>query len=276
MRILSSHDPKAFHDFEHRGWEVVSHGYQEHFARLTCQSASALLNAAQVAQGVRVLDACCGPGMLAAEAVRQGATPVGLDFSEAFLAIARDRVPGVAFQRGDAQALDFEDESFDAVVCGFGVIHLPEPARALSEFQRVVRRGGRVALSTWEAPKPSNGFGLLYGTIKTHGNMNVPVPHGPDFFQFSHADSMTCALVDSGLTDVRVFTVDQTWDLDDHDGLLTVMLEGAVRARALLQAQSRGKSRAIRAALRSGMKRFKTRDKRYRVPMPALIGVGRK
>ena len=276
MRIQSSNDPKSFHDFEHQGWEAVSDRYEEHFARLTRQSASVLLNAAKVTQGVRVLDACCGPGMLAAEAARRGAKAVGIDFSEAFLEIARTRVSRVPFQRGDAQALDFDDESFDAVVCGFGVIHLPEPGRALSEFQRVVRRGGRVALSTWEAPKPSNGFGLLYGAIKSHGNMDVPIPHGPDFFQFSHAETMTSALVDSGLTNAEAFVVDQTWELDDHDGLLTIMLEGAVRARALLKAQSREASQAIRDAVRLGMNRFKTSENQYRVPMPALIGVGRK
>lgn len=276
MRIQSSNDPRSFHDFEHQGWEAVSHGYQEHFARLTSQSASALLNAAKVTQGVRVLDACCGPGMLSAEAARQGATPVGIDFSEAFLAMARARVPGAAFHRCDAQALHFDDESFDAVVCGFGVIHLPEPARALAEFQRVVRSGGRVALSTWEAPKPSNGFGLLYDAIKTHGKTGVPIPHGPDLFQFSHADSMKSALVDSGLTNAEAFVVDQIWDLDDHDGLLTVILEGTVRSRALLKAQSREDSDAIRAAVRIGMDRFKAGDKRYGVPMPAVIGVGQK
>ena len=182
----------------------------------------------------------------------------------------------MTFEKGDAQALDFEDGSFDAVVCGFGVVHLPEPAKAFSEFQRVARKGGRVAVSTWEAPKPSNGFGLLYGAIRTHGNLDVPLPHGPDFFQFSHADKMKAALAESGLSNVEVIEVDQTWEFENEDGLLTGILGGAVRARALLQAQSDEAFQAIRAAVRSGMNQFKAKERQFQVPMPAIIGAGQK
>jgi SAM-dependent methyltransferase len=131
------------------------------------------------------------PGVISAEAARRGAKPVDIDFSDAFLEIARARVPGVTFVNRDAQSLNFEDESFDAVVCGFGVAHPPEPARAISKFQRVVCKSGRVALSSWEAPKSTNGFGLGYGAVKAHGHVDVPLPHGPDFFQFSHVDRRT-------------------------------------------------------------------------------------
>lgn len=64
---------------------------------------------------------------------------------------------------------------------GYGIIHVPEPNRALAEMRRVLRPGGRVAISAWE-PSPNNGFGLMMGAIKAHGQLDVPLPHGPDFF----------------------------------------------------------------------------------------------
>jgi hypothetical protein len=49
----------------------------------------------------------------------------------------------------------------------------------LAEMRRVLRPGGRVALSVWERPSPTNGFGLLLGALKAHGRLDIPLPHGP-------------------------------------------------------------------------------------------------
>jgi SAM-dependent methyltransferase len=102
-------------------------------------------------------------------------------------------VPGAEFRQGDAQTLPFEADSFDSVVCGYGIIHVPEPQKALSEMRRVLKPGGCLAVSVWEAAKPGNGFGLLFGAIRKHGDLNVPLPHGPDFFQFSEPDKLKAA-----------------------------------------------------------------------------------
>jgi SAM-dependent methyltransferase len=193
MAIESSRNPGAFREFEHDGWETVSVGYERHFARLTIRTVPAILDAAHVAEGVRVLDVCTGPGMLAGAAVKRGAQVVALDFSGKLIEIARRNVPGAEFRQGDAQTLPFEADSFDSVVCGYGIIHVPEPQKALSEMRRVLKPGGCLAVSVWEAAKPGNGFGLLFGAIRKHGDLNVPLPHGPDFFQFSEPDKLKAA-----------------------------------------------------------------------------------
>jgi ubiquinone/menaquinone biosynthesis C-methylase UbiE len=182
MVIERSREPAAFQDFEHEGWETVSDGYEQHFARLTSQTVEPLLDAAGVARGMRVLDVCTGPGLLAGATVRRGAEAVGLDFSGNAVEIARRNVPGAEFLQGDAQALPFTSESYDAVLCGYGIIHVPDPEKALAEMRRVLRPGGRLAASVWQAPQPDNGFGVLYGAIRQHGDVGVPLPHGPDFF----------------------------------------------------------------------------------------------
>lgn len=274
MAIESSQQPEVFSDFEHQGWERSSAGYDRHWARLTRQSVSATLDAAGVAKGARVLDVCCGPGMLAATALERGATVVGLDFSEKVVAIARAKVPGGAFRQGDAQALPFDDGSFDAAVCGYGIIHVPNPELALCELRRVLRPGGRLAASVWDSPKPDNGFGVLYSALRAHGDLTVPLPHGPDFFQFSDVERMTAALEGTGLHDVGVTFVDQTWSMDEPLGIVRAVLEGAVRARALLLAQTERARAAIEAAVAEGMGQFRTAGGAYEVPMPALVGAG--
>jgi ubiquinone/menaquinone biosynthesis C-methylase UbiE len=276
MAIESSRDPKAFKEFEHDGWETISAGYEQHFARLTSQVVPAILDAVGITHGMRLLDVCTGPAMLAGAAIQRGAEVVGLDFSSEVIEIAKRNVPGAAFQQGDAQDLPFADGSFDAVVCGYGVIHVPEPEKALLEMYRVLRTGGRFATSVWEAPKPTNGFGLLFGSIKEHGNLDVPLPHGPDFFQFSDHGKMTSALQDTGFREVTVQTVKQMWDLDEPLGIINAIMEGAVRARGLLLVQTESTRSAIANAVKNGMEQYRSSEGHYRVPMPALVGSGTK
>ena len=274
MPIQASENPEAFRSFEHEGWQTVSAGYEEHFGRLTGQTVPATLVAAGIAGGMRVLDVCTGPGLLAAAILARGATPVGLDFSSEALEIARRKVPNVEFHQGDAQELPFADETFDAAVCGYGLLHVPEPEKALSEMRRVLRPGGRMAVSVWEGPKPTNGFGLIFGALKAHGDLSVPLPHGPDMFQFSESESMGGALESVGLREVTVRTHNQSWDFDGPLDILGALLQGTVRGRALLLAQTPEARTAIDTAVAKGVEQFRAPDGTYRVPMPAVIGAG--
>src|SRR5215470_16980442 len=117
-----SQEPEAFTAFERLGWGGQIDGYQRTFARLTAQTVPAMLEAARVRRGHRVLDVCTGHGVLAAAAFERGAASVsGLDFAEAVVAAAMRNVPGASFRQGDAQALPYPDAGFDAVLCGYGL-----------------------------------------------------------------------------------------------------------------------------------------------------------
>ncbi|WOS66100.1 class I SAM-dependent methyltransferase [Sinorhizobium fredii] len=185
-------------------------------------------------------------------------------------------MPEAEFLEGDAQALPFGADSFDAVVCGYGIIHVPDPETALSEMHRVLKDGGYLAASVWRAPKPTSGFGLLFDAIEKLGNLDVPLPHGPDFFQFSEPEKFKLALQDIGFTDVAIAGVDQVWEVGEPLGMITAILEGGVRARGLLLAQTEDVRSAISATVANGMMQFRSADGTYRIPMPALVGSGRK
>ena len=133
-----------------------------------------------------------------------------------------------------------------------------------------------MAFSVWEAPKPSNGFGLLIGALKQYGDLNVPLPHGPDFFQFSDEDTMRTTLQGIGLHDVTVKHIEQLWALETPMAIIQAVLEGAVRARGLLLAQTGAARSEIEAAVGKGMKLYETTENQYAVPMPAVVGAGMK
>jgi len=269
-------DTDAFAAFEHEGWEDVCAGYEAHFGRLTRQSSNALLNAAEVAGDMRLLDVCCGPGMISAAAAARGAQAIGLDFSAATVKLAASRVPEAGFRQGDAGNLPFDDDEFDAAVCGFGIIHLPDPHRGLREMKRVVRPGARIGVSVWVAPQKGNGFGLIYGAIKAHADMNVTMPEGPDFFQFSEPEKLERTLAETGLTEARSTIVDQFWDFERAEDMTRVIFEGMVRARGLVVAQTEPVRQAIVADIETGMEKFRNAEGGYRVPMPAVVASGLK
>ncbi|MEM6855876.1 MAG: bifunctional demethylmenaquinone methyltransferase/2-methoxy-6-polyprenyl-1,4-benzoquinol methylase UbiE [Planctomycetota bacterium] len=113
----------------------------------------------------RVLDVACGTGDLTfafAEALNQqqadGTAPstvVGVDFTEAMLDVARDKQATslqTEFRFGDATALEFEDASFDVISIAFGIRNVTHPLKALSEFYRVLRPGGRLIVLEFTVP----------------------------------------------------------------------------------------------------------------------------
>ena len=190
--------------------------------------------------------------------------------------LARKLVPAGEFHQGDAQSLPFPDNSFDAAVCNYGVIHVPEPERALREMVRVVRPGGRVAIGVWDSIMPDNAFNLLYTAVRAHGSMSVPIPHGPDYFQFSTDEKMRAALTEVGLTKVETMRVDQRWHVASVSHYLDALRGGTVRAGAVLPAQTEASVVKIRAFFEQTLAGMANPAGGFDLPLPALVGSGSK
>jgi SAM-dependent methyltransferase len=268
-------DPDAFHAFEQSGWERVSAHYEQAFGSLTPQTAGPLLDAAGVSPGRRVLDVATGPGPIAAAAAARGADVIGLDFSAAMIAEARRRHPAIAFREGDAEALPFDGSSFDAVVMNFGLLHLARPDTAMAEAHRVLRGGGRYALTVWAPPEEAVGFGLVLAAVREFGNPDVPLPEGPPFFRFSDRAEFRRTLEHAGFSDVQVRTMSLTWRLPVSDAVFDAISRGGVRTAAVLRAQTPAALESIRAAVRWGVERYE-KDGVFIVPMPAVLASGTK
>jgi ubiquinone/menaquinone biosynthesis C-methylase UbiE len=93
------------------------------------------------------LDAACGTGRLAEHLHALGYEVVGVDATEAMLAVARDKVPGATFRQGTVQALPLDDASFDVVTCSLALTHVEDLDPVLAEFARVLRPGGWAVLA---------------------------------------------------------------------------------------------------------------------------------
>jgi SAM-dependent methyltransferase len=274
MPMEQSRDPEQFTAFEQSGWGNSIAGYESAFGAVARQTVGPMLDAAQVTRGMRVLDVCCGPGMLAAGALQCGAEVIGLDFASEAVELARRLVPSGSFQQGDAQALMFPAASFDAVLCGYGLMHLPDPAAALREMLRVLHPGGRAAVSVWDLT--GFGFSLVYEAVRAKGTMNVSLPHGPDFFQFGSVERMQAGLAEVGFADIAAISFPQDWHVANADRYVDAILTGTVRARAVLSAQSGDAADGVRSYIAEHLTRFRTPSGELAVPLPAIIGSGAK
>src|SRR5688572_19124059 len=118
----STPETESFKEAERTGWSEKAPVYDDFAGRITAGAVGPLLDAVGLAPDKAFLDICTGTGALAAEAARRGADVTAIDFAAPMIAEARRRFPGIAFAHGDAEALDFPDDNFDAVACAFGVL----------------------------------------------------------------------------------------------------------------------------------------------------------
>lgn len=125
--------------------------YERLHLPLTEACASDLVALLGLRTGEAVLDVGTGTGAGAVAAVDAGAgTAVGVDPTAVFLERARRRHPRLPLVRGDALVLPFADRAFDGAIANFLLALLPDPGAALDEMRRVLRPGGRVAVSWWD------------------------------------------------------------------------------------------------------------------------------
>lgn len=119
---------------------------------------------------VNVLEVACGTGISTsylAKSLSRGSLIQATDLSVDMLELAHkhfSRLPGVRFSQANAQELDIPDRSMDAVICQFGLMFFPDKEKALSEFYRVLKPGGLLAVSTW-ADKSRFPFALIVDEV---------------------------------------------------------------------------------------------------------------
>jgi SAM-dependent methyltransferase len=248
-------DPDAVREFERAGWNRAATAYEASFAGATRQFIDPLLEAAAIEAGDRVLDLCCGPGFAGAAAQTRGASVTGCDFSTAMLQQARARFSGITYDFGDAEALPYAAENFDAVVANFGIHHVPRPALALAGVHRVLRHGKKFAFSIWAGHDENIAWKLVFDAIGRHGDLGAsaaPAPGGG----FATAADCLAALESAGFAGTDAYLVRGRWQHKDAASLLAALRAGTARMAAMIDAQSDTAMPAILAALETATAPF--------------------
>jgi len=267
---------EEFRQAEKAGWEAQGGTYHLAMDNASAQALPRLLQLAQVGRGDKLAIVACGPGYGMDLATELGADPLGLDYSEAMLETARQKYPGKKFEQGDAENLNYADNSFDALICSLGILHFAYPKQALAEFFRVLKPGGRMSYSLWTSVESNPFFTMALGTIAKHGTLDVPIPAGPDMFYYADPGHAQSDLSEIGFKDITVDALPLEARSDDLGFLVDTLKYSAVRTKIILDAQTPEAKEAVFADLREQTEALKTAAGDYLIPLHMTVVAARK
>ena len=180
--------------------------------------------------GLRWADIGCGSGAFTELLVRRcaPAETQGLDPSEGQLSYARVRpgARGAMFQQGDAMALPYADNRFDAAVMALVIFFVPEPAKGVAEMARVVRPGGMVAAYAWDMAGGGFPFEPVYAELRATGAL-LPMPPSADA---ARPEALRALWADAGLEAIEDRTITVQRSFPDFEDFWARTTSGTMRS----------------------------------------------
>jgi SAM-dependent methyltransferase len=200
----------AFEELKARHSVVWGSGPYERITNTIRDIHALVIERADPQPGERVLDAATGTGAVAILAARRGADVVGQDIAPVLIDTARERAAEegveVDFEVGDAEAMTYDDASFDVVLSTCGVMFAPDHEAIAGELARVTKPGGRLALACWQ---PNTGMHDVFKMMAPF--MPPPAPGAGSPFAWGDKDHVRDLLGDA-------FEL----DFEEHDSPLTL------------------------------------------------------
>lgn len=243
-------DPKAYKAAQRSGWDDAAPGWQQHHEvteRVWGFVNQRLIELSGAKPGDNVLDLASGigePALTVARRVGPTGHVVATDLSPAMLVIAAERasqmgLTNVEFHEMDAEAIDLPDRSFDAVVCRFGLMFLPDLLTGLQGIYRVLLPGSRLAAATARAPEPNPMAEWVFGPlVKTLGLTPPTAPAGtPGIFALGDPALIERLLREAGFTGIHAQVVGYVCDFDSGEELASWQFAISAPIRKMLAGQ---------------------------------------
>lgn len=238
-------DPAVFKAQQREQWSNVAQGWRRRWAafeRGAQPLSDRMMELAHVAPGQRILDVASGigePAMTAARRVGPSGSVVAIDQAPQMLAVARERIQAagirtVEFVEGDAEAVPLPLDSFDAVVCRWGLMFFHDPVDALARFRSSLVPGGWLAVAIWGPPQRVPMISLPFSVLSRKPGQPPSLPNGPNPFALSESTRLEQVLreADFGHVQSELFTV--TFEFASVDELLGHLGEVSAPIRMIM------------------------------------------
>lgn len=204
------------------GWDSVIDTYEKAFQPFTTQFVEEALRLANLKPGQKVLDVAAGAGALTLAAAKADANVTAIDFSPKMIDRLRVRLMEENLTNAsafvmDGQALDFPDDSFDAVLSAFGVMFFPDRDRGFKEMHRVLRHNGRTGVIVWASPFRLMEF-FRQAMEETVPEI-APPQSAAGIVALQDADRLLSEMSTAGFCDTNIHTVSRVWTTPSPDWL---------------------------------------------------------
>jgi len=279
-------DPVQYKAGQRQLWDTVAPGWkkwwptQEQAAQPVSDRLVAL---AEIRPGHRVLDVGTGigePALTAAQRVGAAGHVVATDQAPQMLAIAQERalalgVQNVEFREMDAEALDFPDGSFDAILSRFALMFLPDLATALAKIRRMLRPNGTFATAVLDVAPKVPFASLAFGLAQTMFQLPPPPPGTPSPFGLAEG-KLEAALTQTGFTDMHTEIVPLVFAYQSAEAFTHYVRDVNAPLLAMLANQPAAQQAEYWQRLAGAVQQYAAADGSIQIPNTAICGVGRR
>lgn len=214
---MANIDSKQFKEAQRKSWDSVAIGWQKWwktFEKDAQNLSNHLVELAKINSSSKVLDIATGigePAITAAKKVGSGDGHVlATDISPQMLSIARQRAISlglqdmIEFKEGDAETISLPASAFDAVLCRWGLMFLPDLRDGLSNIYRSLVNSGHLAAAVWASPDKVPFLSVAMNTVVKETHKPLPPSGTPGPFKLADQNIVTNALLECGFKDIIV------------------------------------------------------------------------
>jgi ubiquinone/menaquinone biosynthesis C-methylase UbiE len=227
--------------------------------------------------GDTVLELAAGladTGLMASRLVGEAGRVIVTDFAPEMVAGARRRaeevgVKNAEFRVLDAERMDLETDSVDGVLCRWAYMLTTDPAAAFAETRRVLRPGGRLALSVWASRERNPALSLVGRVLESQGHIPPPEPEVPGAFAMADPGRIRELVVGAGFAEPEIEEVSFRWSFADQEAYWRYLTETSASASPVLRSLPTTAQVAVRDQVHEAARPFHS-GKGYAFPAVCL------
>ncbi len=268
-------DPQQLKNEQRRDWDAAAAGWNKWwplFERCAQHVSDRLVELTGVGPGANVLDIATGngePALTAARRVAPGGRVIATDQSPGMLAIARERataigITNVEFREIDGEVLTIPERDFDAIVCRWGLMFMPDVKGALRGIHQHLRTGGRFATAVWSTAEKMPLTSIGAEAVRKIAGLPPPPPDALGPLRLADESMMRDMLAEAGFKDVTVERIPVTFELESAADFAQFRVDVAAPFRVLLERQPPEKRAKIIEAVIEGARAYAIADGRVR------------
>ena len=281
-------DPKQFKENQRQSWDSVSKGWQKWWKTIENGAKNVsdrLVELANIKPGDKVLDIATGigePAITSAKRVGSNGHVMATDISPQMLSIAKQRSASLGLERimefkeGDAETIDLPASSFNAVLCRWGLMFLPNLSGALSNIHRTLVSDGYLAAAVWGAPEEVPFLALPISILRKETHAPAPAPGTPGPFSLSDEIQLKKLLTEAGFKDVHTERLNAVLEFDSAEDYTLFQQETAAPAVAMLANEAKSRQDEIWSMVTEATKKYSDNSGHVKISNEAICIAGKK